>query len=66
VCGTINEHENSFASSCYHCGKYFAPFYFFEEGDLKGVKDDGLHVTLWKMQEGYHPLWGFSTYWEEN
>jgi len=66
VCGTLNEHENSFTNRCDNCGKYFAPFYFFEEGDFKGVRDDELHLTVMKMKQGYHPLMGFSTYWEDN
>lgn len=65
MCGAVNEHREAFISSCSECGKYFAPFYFFEESDFKGVQDNGLHLTIWKMRQGYHPLWGFSTYWEE-
>ena len=66
VCGTVNELENSAIHKCQSCGKHLAPFYFFEESALRGMGDNQLEMSLWKSQGKYHPLWGLSTYWEED
>jgi len=65
VCGTVNESENSAIHKCGHCRKHLAPFYYFDESQLKGVSDNKLEMSLWVQQAFYHPLWGLSTYWED-
>ncbi len=65
ICDSVNATDNSFTHHCQGCGKYFAPFYFYNESDFKGIKDDGLVWTAWKASPGYHSLCGFSTYWED-
>jgi hypothetical protein len=65
VCGTVNELENAAIQKCSHCRKHLAPFYYFDESELKGVKDNQLEMSLWNHQGSYHPLWGLSTYWED-
>lgn len=65
VCGTVNEVEGAAVHRCSDCGKHLAPFYFFEESRLEGVRDDQPEMSLWASSEGYRPLYGFSTYWQE-
>lgn len=66
VCGTVNEIENAAIHKCGNCRKHLAPFYYFDESDLKGVGDNKLEMSLWNTQGTYHPLWGLSTYWDED
>lgn len=69
VCGTVNESENQAIRSCKGCGKHLAPFYYFDESELKGLDVGGLHFSVMKNfdpevhVETFKPLWGFSTYW---
>lgn len=64
VCGSVSTTVNSYNQACDFCGKYFAPFYFFQEGQASGYGDTELVWSYWKLKEGFHPLLGFSTYWE--
>ena len=63
VCGTVNEAEGSAINKCGQCGKYLAPFYFFDENRLDGIADNGLHLSEIKNATLTHPIWGISTYW---
>lgn len=65
VCDTVNEGQNKFLLKCQDCGKHFAPFFYYDEGHQIQIRDDGAHTSVWSLIEGYHPLWGISTYWEE-
>lgn len=66
VCGTVNELINSAVIRCSCCQKALAPFYYFEESELEGIGDNKLEMSLWKQKGAYHPIWGLSTYWEED
>ncbi|MBX2995901.1 MAG: hypothetical protein KF681_13830 [Bdellovibrionaceae bacterium] len=62
----MNEIENAAIHKCGGCRKHLAPFYYFDESDLKGVGDNQLEMSLWNSKGTYHPLWGLSTYWDED
>jgi hypothetical protein len=61
----VNELTNGALYKCSHCGKHFAPFYYFEEKEDPSLGDNVLVTSLWRIAGSYHPLVGFSTYWEE-
>lgn len=68
VCGTVNESTNQAIHQCSDCGKHLAPFYYFDESQMQGLADNGLHLSQLKevdrtQVETFKPLWGFSTYW---
>lgn len=65
VCGTVNEMENAAIHKCEHCRKPLAPFYYFNESELRGISDNKPEMSLWNHQGAYHPIWGLSTYWDE-
>lgn len=65
VCGTVCESENAVTLKCDKCGKYWAPFYFFDEHLLDGLSETGAYFSVWKKAEQYNPIWGLSLYWQE-
>ena len=65
VCGHVNESDHSAVHKCDGCGKYLAPFYYFDESQLDGLKENGFYLSLWKSIHAYHPIWGLSTYWDD-
>ena len=71
VCGEVNESEGAAVHKCGHCGKHLAPFYYFDESKLEGLKEMGPYYSTWKQslfaKDGtFNPIWGLSTYWQEN
>lgn len=66
VCGGVSEASSKAIHQCAHCGKHLAPFYYFDESSLDGLSDVGFHLSLLKKSEGYNPLWGLSTYWQDS
>ena len=78
ICGCVNEEAQSQVLKCNQCGKYFAPFVFFDENliqdyavhknQLNQIKLDN-DMTPKKsskesiLAECYPPLWGFTSYW---
>lgn len=71
VCGSVTESEGSAVHKCAHCGKHLAPFYYFDESKLEGLLDGGFYLSVWKNAQdlpagSYQPIWGLSTYWQEN
>ncbi len=37
ICGAVSETENALVDKCGHCGKFFAPFVFFDEKAALGM-----------------------------
>ena len=70
ICGSVTESEDSAIHRCQHCGKHLAPFYYFDESKLEGLQENGPHLSVWKQAAlapgTYQPIWGLSTYWQEN
>ena len=70
VCGGVTELEGCAVHKCQHCGKHLAPFYYFDESKLEGLLDSGPHMSLWTLRTSVpgniKPIWGLSTYWQEN
>lgn len=70
VCNGTTESNEAAIHRCSHCGKHLAPFYYFDESKLDGLPELGPHLSRWKdtlMTPGtYQPIWGLSTYWQEN
>lgn len=66
VCGAVNELENAALHQCTNCRKHLAPFYYFDESELNGVGDNKLEMSLWNGKGTYHPIWGLSTYWDDD
>jgi hypothetical protein len=71
VCGGVTESESSAVHKCQHCGKHLAPFFYFDESKLEGLEIRGLFLSIWKSvggdgAQGFNPIWGLSTYWQEN
>lgn len=65
VCGAVNESENAAIHKCSHCGKHLAPFYYFDESKLEGLEEAAPHLSVWKKAQNFNPIWGLSTYWED-
>jgi len=57
ICGQINESEKSSNEQCAHCGKFFAPFVFFDECSILGLDDQVMpgHQAL-AVLTYYHEL----------
>ena len=71
VCGAVTESVGSAVHQCAHCGKHLAPFYYFDESKLEGLAEQGLYLSTWKQTQTlnpgtFNPIWGLSTYWQEN
>lgn len=71
VCGSVTESEGSAVHKCAHCGKHLAPFYYFDESKLEGLLESGPYLSTWKLAKdlspgSFNPIWGLSTYWQEN
>lgn len=78
ICGEVNESEGAAVHKCGHCGKHLAPFYYFDESKLEGLTERGPYLSTWKngvakpegelfmVGETFNPIWGLSTYWENN
>lgn len=70
ICGTVMVSEEAAVHRCSQCGKHLAPFYYFDESKLDGLQETGPYLSVWKnliMVPGtYQPIWGLSTYWQEN
>jgi hypothetical protein len=76
ICGTTNETESALVDKCSHCGKFFAPFVFFDEKEALELDDQGraeaaeimnnrLKSNEWHhpIKTQYPPLWGITVYW---
>lgn len=76
VCGAVNETESALVDKCHQCGKFFAPFVFFDEkaalGLVEPAKDDAASVVTNRLRSNdwhhriktqYPPLWGITVYW---
>ena len=76
ICGTVNETHNDLVEKCQHCGKFFAPFVFFDEKaalgleekakiEVSSVMNNRLKSNEWhhQMKTQYPPLWGITVYW---
>ena len=76
ICGAVNEIENALVDQCGQCGKFFAPFVFFDEKGALGidfkVKDDSSSIVNNRLKSNewhkeiktqYPPLWGITVYW---
>ena len=76
ICGNVNETELALVDKCGQCGKYFAPFVFFDEKAALGLSDKpqadvaAIMNNRLKSNEGQHqlksqypPLWGITVYW---
>jgi ribosomal protein S14 len=70
VCGSVTESEGSAVHKCASCGKHLAPFYYFDESKLEGLLESGPYLSTWKTTTlspgAFNPIWGLSTYWQEN
>ncbi len=77
MCGTVNETEEALVDKCQTCGKFFAPFVFFDEkaalglnskvqSDIASMMNNRLKSKDWHLQikTQYPPLRGFTVYWE--
>lgn len=42
VCGEVSESAQSSTEKCSHCGKFFAPFVFFDECSIFGLDDQAV------------------------
>ena len=71
VCGAVNELENQSIRQCRNCGKHLAPFYYYDESEIKGIEANGLCFSVIKAYdpatqiETFKPLIGLSTYWDD-
>lgn len=69
VCGGVTEQAEAAIHKCGHCGKHLAPFYYFDESKLEGIRELGPYLSVWKRNEHppgtFNPIWGLSTYWQE-
>ncbi len=76
VCSAVNEHIGSPVIKCDGCGKFLAPFMFFDErNDLdprKNVPAENMNIDEVRLKAGtlyedlksqYPPLWGITVYW---
>jgi hypothetical protein len=76
ICGTVNETENALIERCSSCGKFLAPFVFFDEkaalgltekphGDVASLMNNRLKSNEWHhpIHFQYPPLWGITVYW---
>jgi hypothetical protein len=66
VCGTVNEAANSAVHKCHICGKHLAPFYYFDESKLDGLKEGDAYLSTWKQSPSFNPIYGLSSYWQES
>lgn len=75
ICSHVNEGLQSQNEQCQNCGKYFAPFVFFDEHFSMGLDDlrqnsfscyqEKPTENEWQhpLKKQYPPLWGLSFYW---
>ena len=76
MCGTVNETESALVDKCGQCGKFLAPFAFFDEKAALGIGDEAkpdiasLMNNRLKSNDWHHPiksqypaLWGITVYW---
>ncbi len=76
ICGTVNETESALVEKCSSCGKFLAPFVFFDEKAALGLKkqknpesafimNSRLKLNEWHhpANSQYPPLWGITVYW---
>lgn len=70
VCGHVTELEGAAIHKCESCGKHLAPFFYFDESKLEGLKEQGPYLSTWNQVQHepgtFNPIWGLSTYWQES
>ncbi len=66
ICCAINSKEEDLVSRCEACGKFLAPFYYFDERRALGLmsKLDVKAITTSLPREEYPPVHGISVYWD--
>lgn len=62
VCGAVNEKHEEQVERCEHCGKFMAPFVFFDVMVMMTPMEDQLRPPLAPGE--YPPLTGLSASWE--
>lgn len=69
VCGAVNEAKNILVHHCDGCGKLLAPFFYFDESRVMGLKSEEAYQAEYKSSalphREYPPIWGLTAYWEE-
>lgn len=67
-CSHVNECEQGLIQSCSHCRKALAPFYYFDESKVMGLKTEAESLSEYKSSalpwREYPPVLGLTAYWE--
>lgn len=76
ICSTVNEQLGSPVKKCDGCGKFLAPFMFFDERNeldpVLKISVDNMNIDDARLKSGslyehlksqYPPLWGITVYW---
>ena len=62
ICGGINEVEDGRVSTCCHCKRNLAPFYYFDDMFTEAPSEDGVRL---KFPDGeYQPIYGLTVFWD--
>jgi hypothetical protein len=68
-CNHVNECEDGLIQSCSHCRKTLAPFYYFDESKVMGLKTEAEALSEYKSSalpwREYPPVLGLTVYWEK-
>jgi predicted nucleic acid-binding Zn-ribbon protein len=69
-CGHVNEGEEELIHNCSHCKKNLAPFYYFDESKIIGLKSEEEANAEYKSSalpwREYPPVLGLTVYWEKS
>lgn len=67
-CGEVTEACGALVDKCHQCGKSLAPFYYFDEKLVMGLKTLQEAAREYKSSalphREYPPVWGLTAYWD--